>query len=457
MFDPMDAIDIAIVGAGAAGLTAAIFAGEASAAKGRPARIVLLDGARKLGAKILVSGGGRCNVTHREVSESDFAGGPRPIIRNVLRAFDVERTLGWMKSLGVELKLEPTGKYFPVTDESRTVLNALLRRVEEVGVRVWREARVTGIRPVSGGERFEVSIVGLEERLQCRRVIFSTGGLSLPKSGSDGAGLEMLRGLGHTIIPTTPALVPLVLKEGALPRGRFAELSGVSADLRVLLLEGSGRVRFETAGPVLFTHFGLSGPAVMDFSRHWLRARLEEPETDWQVCLGHPDLATPREADAWLLEQARLRPRRSLAVTLTDRFPDRLARVMAEGLPDLPNESAMPIGQIPRAARLALAERLAGLSVEVVDHRGWSFAETTAGGVSLREIQPRSMESRICRNLYLCGELLDADGRIGGFNFQWAWATGFLAGRGAVGSLSADGSIQPSGIAEAGKERVDGE
>jgi predicted Rossmann fold flavoprotein len=457
----MSPIDIGIVGAGAAGLTAAIFAGQASAAKGRPSHIVLLDGARKVGAKILVSGGGRCNVTHRAVSESDFAGGPRPIIRNVLRAFDVEHTLGWMKSLGVELKLEPTGKYFPVTDESRTVLDALLRRVEALGVRVWREARVTGIRPVPGEEGFEVSIQGLAERLRCRRMVFATGGLSLPKSGSDGAGLEMLRSLGHTIIPTTPALVPLVLRAGAHPGGRFAELSGVSADLRVRMRDSSGRTRFETTGPVLFTHFGLSGPAVMDFSRHWLRARLEHPEMDWPVCLGYPDWATPREADTWLLEQARLGPRRSLAVTLADRFPERLARVLAEGLPNLPSESATSIGQLPRAARLALANRLACLPIEVVDHRGWSFAETTAGGASLREVQPRSMESRICRGLYLCGELLDADGRIGGFSFQWAWATGFLAGRSAAESLATKGSRRSGRIAQAGKEgsdeRADGE
>lgn len=419
----MDA-DLVIIGAGAAGLAAAIAAGEAAAGTGL--RIVLLDGAKRPGAKILVSGGGRCNVTHERVTPEDFCGGPRPIVRSVLRAFDERRTVAWMESLGVRLRREPTGKLFPVTDKARTVLDALLRRVEEVGVRLIAGARVEDL--AAGPQGFGILAHGALDRLRARRVILATGGLSLPKSGSDGWGIALARRLGHTAVPTTPALVPLVLARGDTPGGRFAELAGVTFEARLTLRGPRGERLAERTGSFLFTHFGASGPATLDLSRHWLRARLDRPGETFTITLGHPDLRTPEEAEAWLLAAARAHPRRAVATALAALFPRRFADALAG---DTPTQ----LGQMTREQRRRLAARLAALPLPAVRDRGYSVAETTAGGVDLREIDPRTMASRRVPGLHLCGEMLDVDGRIGGFSFQWAWSSGHVAGRAAVEGL----------------------
>lgn len=420
--------DLIIIGAGAAGLAAAIAAGEAAA--GRGARILLVDGAARPGAKILASGGGRCNVTHDRVTADDYCGGPRPLIRNVLAAFNEKATVDWMRRLGVELKVEPGGKLFPVSDSARTVLEALQRRVEELGIAKQYGARVTKISapdPGPGPRHFEIGLAG-DAMLRARRVIVACGGRSLPQSGSDGAGIELLRGLGHAIVPTTPALVPLVLTPGREPGGRFEDLAGLTLDVRLGLYDARGRRKFELVDSLLFTHFGVSGPAPMNLSRHWLRARLEAPGEAWAILMGHPRFNAPEEADAWLREAAARQPRRAVANVLAELYPDRLARILAEGSDRLVN--------LTRARRLELARALTRLPLPAAADRGWAFAETTAGGVSLRQVDARTMESRVAAGLHLCGEMLDVDGPIGGYCFQWAWASGHVAGRGAAASCS---------------------
>lgn len=417
--------DIAIIGAGAAGLAAAIFAGEARESSGQDLRIVLLEGARKPGAKILVSGGGRCNVTNERVSAADYSGGPQPLIRNVLRAFDEQRTLAWMREMGVELKLEATSKYFPVTNKARTVLDALLRRTIGTGVELRAGCRVQTIERAPGEVGFVVRVRD-GEHIRARRVILATGGLSLPKSGSDGAGLNWARQLGHTIVPTTPALVPLLLGETGEPGvGQFAQLAGLTFPLRFTLQEKSGKRIRALEGSTLFTHFGISGPGPLDISRHLLRERLERPAAGAQLLVGHPGFADTQKAEEWLRTETAVNPRKSPAGLLLSLFPERFARMLAHGLPE-------QLGALTRPQRLELGRRIAATRLDVTGSRGYSFAETTAGGVDLREVDIRTMESRVVPGLHLCGEMLDVDGRIGGFNFQWAWASGYLAGRGAI-------------------------
>jgi len=421
----MTECDIAIIGAGAAGLAAAIAAGDAAA--GSAQRIVLIEGARKPGAKILVSGGGRCNVTNQVVTSDDFWGGPRPTIRKVLQAFDVSETISWFKRMGVTLKLEPGGKYFPTTDQAQTVLDALLRRMREAGVRLIDCARVTGL--FRSAEGFELAL-SRGYALHAKRVIVATGGLALPKSGSDGAGIMMLEQLGHTIIPTTPALTPLVLKKGRHPGGRFAEFSGVALDARLQLRRGTHPL-VELEGSLLFTHFGISGPVAMNLSRHWLRAQLDEPGSPLTVSLGVPSLDTLEKADQWLTRQAAAHPRQHVATILTAILPERLARAMGEDF-----TASHTLAHLTREERHHLAGQLSALPLPVIDSRGYTHAEATAGGVDLREIDPGTMQSRKISGLYLCGEILDVDGRIGGFNFQWAWSSGHVAGRSAVAGLA---------------------
>ncbi len=416
--------DLVIIGAGAAGLAAAHFAGEA--ARGTGTRVLILDGARKPGAKILVSGGGRCNVTNEHVTTDDYFGGPSTIVRRVLRSFDERCTRGWMNDLGVRLKLEPTGKYFPKSDRARTVLDGLLKGVERTGVEMLAGARVEGIE--HGDGLFTIRLRS-GDSMTSSRVILATGGLSLPKSGSDGWGLEVAGELGHSIRPTTPALSPLVLRRNETVGGRFANFSGLTLDAHLLLLDEKGRTVYSWRDSTLFTHFGLSGPAPLNLSRHVLQARAAHPGAVYRTVLGLAEFEKPDEAEQWLLQEANRNGRRQVSSVLSTILPDRIAQAFAE------NDGRL--AEMNKTRRRELAIALAMLEIDVVSDRGYSFAETTAGGVELREVNAQTMESRIVPGLHFCGEMLDVDGRIGGFNFQWAWATGYLAGLGAMKHLVA--------------------
>jgi predicted Rossmann fold flavoprotein len=405
-----ESADAVIVGAGAAGLATAIFAArEASGA-----RIVALDGARRLGAKVLVSGGGRCNVTNRIVTERDFNSGSRATIRRVLRGFPVSATTRFFEGLGVPLHEEEHGKLFPDSNQARSVLEALLREARRLGVELRTSHRVEGLLPRDGG----FIVRGISGDIAAGRVVLATGGLSLPKSGSDGGGLELARRLGHTVVPTTPALAPLLLK------GEFHRpLSGVSCPVTLALHEaGAKPIRIE--GALLFTHFGISGPAALDASRHLLRARLEGRSTRLTANL-LPGL-DEASADRVLLDLVAQRPRQRLAGALADRLPASLADRVLE---TLGLDASMPLGRLPRDARRRLARALVTWPLDVTDSRGYAFAEATAGGVPLHEVDPGTLESRRQAGLYLVGEMLDVDGRLGGFNFQWAWSSGHVAGR----------------------------
>jgi len=401
-------VDCAIIGAGAAGLFAAIWAGRSSPGS----RIIAFDGARKLGAKILVAGGGRCNVTHFEVSERDFNGSTPASIRRVLARFGVDETIGFFKELGVEFKREDTGKLFPVTDDAHTVLDALLAEARRVGVELRHPDRVRAIR-ADASSLFEIeSDTGT---MLARRVILATGGRALPKSGSDGFGFELARRLGHSITPLmTPALVPLRLADGHWIRS----VSGIATDAEVVVRD-QGRVIGRFRGSVLCTHFGLSGPAILDASRHLLHASDGSLSIRWL-----PDVPDDR-LDAWLLDGAGS----SMLTRLRRHLPERLARTLLACAEIDPSASPH---QIPRDRRARLVAELGPAALPVTESRGDTFAEATAGGVPLREVRLETLESRMQPGVHLIGEVLDVDGRIGGFNFQWAWASGFVAGCAAI-------------------------
>lgn len=412
--------DLVIVGGGAAGLAAAIFAAE-TAPHGR--RVVVLDGAKTLGAKILIAGGGRCNVTHDHVVPTDF-NGSQNIVRNVLRAFDVEATIRWFASLGVELKREPTGKLFPVANTARAVLRALLDRCESLKVSLRTAHRVTQITPPSESEP-SFQIVHSSGMLRCVRVIVATGGRSLPRSGSDGSGWEMLQSLGHSVTSSHAALVPLVLS----PQMFHAKLAGTAQEVELSVWVAGKRIDHRT-GSLLWTHFGVSGPVVMDASRHWTVAK-ESGGEPTLLCNLLPGERF-EQVERGLIQSIERRPKAAILRHLTERFSERVAEALIE---HVGMDPATVAAQVPREARRALVQALTALVLPVDQHRGWNYAEVTAGGVPLSEIDYRTMHSRKIAGLYLAGEVLDCDGRIGGFNFQWAWATGYLAGRSAMSGL----------------------
>ncbi len=413
--------DIVIVGAGAAGLMAGISAGRALRARGVRGRIVALDGAKKLGAKILVAGGGRCNVTHDVVDESAYAGSSRASVRKVLLGFDVARTVGFFRELGVELKREETGKLFPTSDDGHTVLAALLREAQRVGVELVHPARVASVARDPAGflvtaERADGPLV-----LAAGAVVIATGGMALPKSGSDGLGYGLVRGLGHTVSARVfPALVPLTLPQGHWLCG----LSGVSAEVVLGLRSGTGKKLVEFAGSMLLTHFGVSGPAVLDISRYFLDERARDGGCALVVRWVRE--GTLEEADRWLLEH----PSQGVVRVVSERVAERLARALCERA-----GAEGAVGTLSRETRRRLAGLLVSTELEVTGDRGFTHAEVTAGGVALSELHLARMESRLAPGLFLCGEICDVDGRIGGYNFQWAWSSGFLAGVGAAATV----------------------
>ncbi|MEO6258938.1 MAG: aminoacetone oxidase family FAD-binding enzyme, partial [Thermoanaerobaculia bacterium] len=379
--------DVAVIGAGAAGLMAAIFAGREGAS------VLAIDGAPKIGAKILISGGGRCNLTHDEVRAADFHGN-RNAIGKVLRSFDVAPTLEFFASIGITVEREEGGKLFPTSNRARDVIDALLAAAAEVGVEVVSGQKVLSCQRSDDGFL-------INETIRARRLVMATGGRSVPKTGSDGSGYALVRGLGHSVGETFAALVPLVTPAGHWTRS----LSGTSIETELFVRSENGRVLHRERGSLLFTHFGLSGPVVLDISRHWIA---EQPAA--LVASFLPDESF-ESLEASLLAEAKRNPHATLAGVLRRRVPDRLAVQLG---------SETRLGRLSREDRRVLIRGIVEQEIPIVQDRGFDYAEVTAGGVPLDEIELRTMASRRCDGLYLCGEILDVDGKIGGYNFQWA-------------------------------------
>ena len=427
---------VAVVGAGAAGLTAALRAAEAGAA------VTLLNAHPRIGLKILMSGGTRCNVTHEVVDERDYHGGSRPFVARVLRAFPADRTRDWFESLGVRLKREPTGKLFPVTDDAHTVLDALLGAVSRAGVAVESGERVVriekgerfrlGIQQVAGSADFGPGVVAALHTaawplpaviparwIEADAVVLATGGLSFPRTGSDGTGFALAAALGHAIVPPVPALTPLAAAD---PLCRACQGVTLEAEL-TLWIEGGREVAVR--GSFLFAHFGYSGPAALDLSRHWLRAEGRERRVTVSFV---PGGSAEAELAAWL-SAAGEEPKRPVRRHLSQWLPARLADALCA---EAGVEPGAQIAQVAREPRARLIELLTARVLPVSGTLGYEKAEATAGGVELSEVDPSTLESRKCTGLYLCGEMLDVDGRLGGFNFQFSWSSGTVAGRAAA-------------------------
>jgi predicted Rossmann fold flavoprotein len=403
-----DPWDVAVVGAGAAGLAAAIFT-----ARRKPGlRVAVLDGAAKVGAKILVSGGGRCNVTHEAVGPADFWGGSSNVVRRILAAFPVDRTIAFFREIGVPLNVEDRGKLFPDSNSARTVLDALLAETRKLGVELRSSHRVIAV-----GRDDLFRLTTSAGPLAARKLVLATGGLSLPKTGSDGLGFRLAASLGHTLISTTPGLEPLLLE------GDFhGPLSGIAHPV-VIAVRAEGQKPVLLEGPMLWTHFGISGPAALDASRHWQRARLEGRTATVTANLlpGHDFPAL----EAKLLGLVQAEPRTHLRNVLSTLLP---AKVVDAVLARLKVRGDTSMANVSREDRRALVKGLLEWPLPVAGGRGYNFAEVTAGGVPLAEVDPSTLESRRCPGLHFAGEVLDVDGRLGGFNFQWAWSSAWVVG-----------------------------
>jgi predicted Rossmann fold flavoprotein len=389
---------------------AAIFAAAAGA------DTTLVERTSDGGRKILISGGGRCNILPARVDESRFVtDSPRHLLRRMLRAWPLHEQIAFFeREAGIPLEEElESGKLFPVSNRARDVRDRLLQMARDRGVRLAFRSRVTGLVPFGSSWRI---LREQQDPIDADRVVVSTGGLSVPSTGSDGGGLAIAGGLGHRVELLYPALTPLL----ATP-APFAGLSGLSVSASVT---ASSRGRTATAsGGFLFTHRGYSGPAILDVSHIAVRSLLEggEPASvvvRWAAHARH-------EWESHLQAQGP----RTVVRAVGDHLPARLgeAIVTRAGL-----DARMTLSTLDRRARLCLVEGLVRTELPWNGDDGYKKAEVTGGGVSLSEVDPRSMESRRHRGLFLCGEMLDAFGPIGGYNFLWAWATGRAAGLGSA-------------------------
>ena len=394
---------VVIVGAGAAGLLAAITAARAGA------QVLLLETRRAPGAKIRASGGGRCNVLPSRVTLADFCTtGSSNTLRNILFSWPHDAVQRFFADdLGIALKTEATGKMFPASDDAREVVAALIEAAQAAGVTFAYGARVTRMSHMSHMWRLETE----QGVVMAQNVIMAAGGLSLPKSGSDGAGWAMARELGHTLAPTYPALVPLCTGDT-----RWQALAGLSTPVRLQAVR-AGRVVAEEGGPMLFTHRGFSGPAVLDISR-WFTAP-DASGTTLHVNWGDQNWGE------LCLQGRQASPSLALGSWLRQRLPKRLVETMGTiyGL-----DLTARLCDLTRAQRLQTVAALAQAPLSIAGSEGYRTAEVTGGGVLLSEVRVKTLESRIAPGLYLAGEMLDALGRLGGYNFLWAWVTGRRAG-----------------------------
>ena len=406
---------IVVVGAGAAGLVAAIFAADRSSAE--RCSVTVIERTSDGGRKILISGGGRCNILPAAVEPDRFVtDSPPHLLRGMLRAWPLVAQRDFFeRQVGVPLRLEEkTAKLFPVSNRARDVRDGLVGLARRRGIQFRYDTSMTGLAPTATGWRVETT----QGHIDTRAVVLATGGLSVPATGSDGTGLRLAAELGHVVHDTYPALTPL-LAESAL----HASLSGVGLDVR-LRAKWRGKSA-EVTGGFLFTHRGYSGPAVLDLSHIAARNRLSSGDRGDRAVFR---IAwTDQNTDQW---QRELASAAGLVVTTVARhLPRRLAQQLLE-------EAGVPLGrraaELRRGERSALLESLTGFILPWTGDEGYGKAEVTGGGVTLDDVNPRTLESRRHAGLFLCGEMLDAFGPIGGHNFAWAWSTGRTAGLGAA-------------------------
>lgn len=406
--------DAVIVGAGAAGMFAAAHAAELGH------RVLLLEKNRKVGAKILMSGGSRCNLTQATEKRGIIAafGDAGQFLHSALARFSPEDVVAWFNQAGVATKVEETGKIFPASDSAVDVQQALLKAVRESGAELQTESPVLDLRRCSD-QLFEIRTPS--NNFRARQLLITTGGKSYPGCGTTGDGYSWLTSLGHTIVRPRPALVPLTSSKGC-----WTDLSGLTLpDVELTVFRaGEGTTPEKLAsdrGSFLFTHFGYSGPTVLNVSRA-ITAHPNDPSirliADWL-----PSFSESQLKDQFA-QLSRIQGTRQLKSWLGELLPRRLAETLLDQTKIPPEKT---FAEFSRHEQQTLLHSLKHSLLPVTGTRGFEKAEVTAGGVALDEVDSRTLMSKLVPGLFLAGEILDLDGRIGGYNFQAAFSTGWLA------------------------------
>lgn len=402
---------VVIIGGGAAGMMAGIAAAKAGH------QVVLLEKNEKLGKKLFLTGKGRCNITNAAEMEDLFAG----IVRNAkflyssFYRFNNRDIIRLLEDCGCPVKTERGGRVFPVSDKSSDVIKALSGRLKELGAAVRLGTEVSGLKTDDG--RITGVLLKNGQELAADAVVVATGGLSYPSTGATGDGYRLAADLGHTVTDLSPALVPFTTGEELVRDLQGLSLKNIRA--RILMNE---KVLYEDFGEMLFTHFGVSGPVLLSASSY-VAAQIKK--TPLQLSIDLKPALSPEQLDARILKDFEQEKNKQFKNALNRLLPARLipAVIDRSGI-----EPERQINTVTREERRRIAGQMKDFRLTLTGLRGYSEAIITQGGISVKEINPSTMESKRVRNLYFAGEVLDLDGVTGGFNLQIAWSTGYLAG-----------------------------
>ncbi len=384
--------EVVIIGAGAAGLMCAL------TAAGRGRQVLLLDHANKAGKKILMSGGGRCNFTNLYTEPSNFLSQNPHFCKSALARYTQWDFIGMVAKHGVPYHEKKLGQLF-CDNKSSDILGMLLDECDQVGVNLHLDTSIQTIEKVEGGYLLDTTL----GQIQCQSLVIATGGLSIPTLGATGFGYQVARQFGHELLPTRAGLVPFTITDQL--KDLCTELSGTSVDCLVSCNDQSFREN------ILFTHRGLSGPAILQISSFW------EPGDTVEI-----NLLPDHDAASWLQQQTAERPNSELKTLLGEIFTKKMANLLADHW-----FVSKPMKQYTHAELADIAEKLGSWKVVPAGTEGYRTAEVTLGGVDTREVSSKTMESLKSPGLYFVGEVLDVTGHLGGFNFQWAWASGYAA------------------------------
>ena len=402
---------VAVVGGGAAGMMAAVFAAR------NENEVYLYEKNEKLGKKLFITGKGRCNLTNTADMEELFAAvvsNPK-FLYSSFYSFTNEQTIAFFEELGVKTKVERGGRVFPVSDHSSDVIRGLERELNRLGVHIVLNTEVKELLAVNGSVRGLLLASG--KRTDADAVIVAAGGLSYPSTGSTGDGYRMAESCGHKITPLSPALVPMEVKEWYAK-----ELMGLSLrNIGITITDGSKKL-YQDFGEMLFTHYGVSGPVILSASSI-TGSRLKEKELTLHIDL-KPAL-TKEQLDKRVLREFESNHNRQFKNAVAGLFPAKLLPVMVD-LSGIPEEKI--VNEITKEERKKFTDLIKDFTMTLTGLRSYSEAIITRGGISVKEIDPGTMESKLIKGLFFAGEVLDLDAVTGGFNLQIAWSTGFLAG-----------------------------
>ncbi len=405
--------DIAVVGGGAAGMFAAIRASELGA------KVALIERNPKLGRKLGITGKGRCNLTNDCDAATVIKNTPRNgrFLFSALAAFSPDDTKMWFESRGVPLKTERGQRVFPMSDKASDIVDCLRGELDRAGVKIVN-SRVLS---VLLDDRKTVGVECADCTIECKAVILATGGLSYPGTGSTGDGYDFARLAGHTIEPTAASIVPLVASHPDCSKMMGLGLKNV----KVTAFTSDGKRVYDDFGELLFTHFGISGPVVLSMSAH-LR---DFSKQKYYVRIDLKPALDEQKLDARILRDFGEHPNKTLENVLGALEPRAMIKPL---LAQAELDGSKRVNEVTKEERRALVEAVKGFRVDITSARPVEEAVVTSGGVSVREIDPKTMRSKLVDGLYFAGEIIDVDAYTGGFNLQIAWSTGYVAGTAAA-------------------------